>query len=180
MHCINLEAEYGIPTASIQVQPFEKVVKATAFAKGMPHQRFVFLPMPVMGKSPAELRAYLDGKDPVTGEPVMDEVVEALTKPLQPEEMKKVDFDRSTPRMVDPDTEINLHNLFLQNNWTDKLPIVLPTEERVAEMLKGTSHAHDEIVGHMRPTSTREAWEYTVEKVAVNAVMGVPGPSTSP
>ena len=171
MHCINLESQYGIPTASVQVQPFEKVVKATAFAKGMPHQRFVFLPMPVMGKSPTELRAYLEGEDPVTGEPVMAEVIDALTKPLQPEEMKKLDFDRSTSRLVDPDTESNLQKLFLQNNWTDKLPIVLPTEERVAAMLEGTSHDPDEVVGHMRPTSTREAWEYTVEKVAVNAVM---------
>ena len=38
-------------------------------------------------------------------------------------------------------------------------------------MLAATSHAPDEVVGQMRPTSTREAWEYTVEKVAVNAVM---------
>ena len=115
MHCINLESQYGIPTASVQVQPFEKVVKATAFAKGTPQQRFVFLPMPVMGKSPAELRAYLEGEDPVTRIPVMEEVIDALTKPLQPEETKKVDFDRSTPRMVDPDTESNLQNLFLHN-----------------------------------------------------------------
>src|SRR5207249_5514751 len=47
----------------------------------------------------------------------------------------------------------------------------LPTEERVAEMLKHTSHRPDEVVGHMRPTNFREYWEYTVEKVAVNAVM---------
>lgn len=38
-------------------------------------------------------------------------------------------------------------------------------------MLAATSHKPDEVVGRMRPTSTREAWEYTVEKVAVNAVM---------
>ena len=56
-------------------------------------------------------------------------------------------------------------------------------------MLAGTSHAPDEVVGRMRPTSTREAWEYTVEKVAVNAVMagakpeyfpGHPGPGRVP
>ena len=45
-------------------------MKQYAFAKGMPHQRFVFVPQPVMGKSPAELRAYIDGNDVVTGEPV--------------------------------------------------------------------------------------------------------------
>ena len=38
-------------------------------------------------------------------------------------------------------------------------------------MLEGTSHAPDEVVGTLRPTAYREAWEFTVEKVAVNAVM---------
>ena len=52
-----------------------------------------------------------------------------------------------------------------------RLPIVLPTEERVAAMLEGTSHAPDEVVGRMRPTETQEDWTYTVEQVAVNAVM---------
>jgi hypothetical protein len=82
--------------------------------------------------------------------------------------------------MVDPDTAENLHQLFLERNWTDKLPIVLPTEERVAAMLAGTHHAPDEVVGRMRPTGTREAWEYTVEKVAVNAVMAGAKPAFFP
>src|SRR5437899_8551616 len=59
----------------------------------------------------------------------------------------------------------------MENRWTDYLPIVLPTEERVAAMLAGTRRKPDDVVGRMRPTHHREAWEYTVEKVAVNAVM---------
>jgi hypothetical protein len=61
--------------------------------------------------------------------------------------------------------------LFEENNWTDTLPIVLPTEARVEAMLKGTSHPPDKVVGRLRPTAFREFWEFTVEKVAVNAVM---------
>ena len=49
-----------------------------------------------------------------------------------------LEFDRSTPRLVEPDTEDDLQRLFLDNHWTDMLPIVLPTEERVAAMLAGT------------------------------------------
>jgi len=45
---------------------------------------------------------------------------------------------------------------------------------------KGTSHPSDEIVGRMRPTSFREFWEYTVEKVAVNAVMAGARPEYFP
>ena len=180
MHCIRIESEDGIPTASMQTEAFEPAVRQVAFAKGMPRQRFAFVPMPVMGKSPAELRAYVDGKDPITGKPVMEEVIDALTRPLDEEDKKKVSFDRSTPRFVEPDTEDNLQRLFRENKWTDMLPVVLPTEERVAEMLSGTSHSPDEVVGRMRPTGPREAWEYTVEKVAINAVMAGASPEFFP
>lgn len=155
-------------------------MKAVAYAKGMPHQRFVFVPQPVMGKSPLELRAYIEGKDPISGKPVMEEAIEALTQPLSQEEQKKVSFERSTLRLVEADTEEKLHQLFWENHWTDGLPIVLPTEARVAKMLAGSSHKPDEAVGRMRPTSTREAWEYTVEKVAVNAVMAGARPEYFP
>jgi hypothetical protein len=175
-----LEADYGVPTACLQTDAFVDVVQATAFALGMPRLRFVYMPQPVMGKTPQELRAYVDGIDPVTGRPLMAEVLEALTKPLDDDERAPTGFDRSTPRMVPADTEENLRRLFWDNRWTDGLPIVLPTEERVAAMLAGTSHKPDEIVGRMRPTSTREAWEYTVEKVAVNAVMAGARPEYFP
>src|SRR4029077_6401055 len=81
------------------------------------------------------------------------------------------EFERTTPRLVEPDTEEHLQQVFLDNNWTDKLPIVPPTEKRVAEMLGATSRKPDEVVGRMQPTEFRGHWEYTVEKVAVNAVM---------
>src|SRR5262252_2798501 len=110
----------------------------------------------------------------------MQEVLEGLTSPLSAEDLKEVTFERSTPRLVEPDTEENLHRLFHNNHWTDYLPIILPTEERVAAMLAHTSRKPDEIVGHMRATHFREYWEYTVEKVAVNAVMAGASPEYFP
>jgi hypothetical protein len=169
-----------VPTASVQTDVFSTAVRAVARTHGMPRQRFVFVPQPVMGKSPQELRAYVDGDDPVTGRPVMQEVVDALTIPRGEADKQVIEIDRSTPRTVAPGTEESLHRLFLENEWTDRLPIVLPTEERVEEMLAATSHAPDEVVGRMRPTSTREAWEYTVEKVAVNAVVAGAKPEYFP
>src|SRR5438874_13494212 len=68
----------------------------------------------------------------------------------------------------------------MENRWTDYLPIVLPTEKRVAAMLAATRRKPDEIVGRMRPTHFREAWQYTVEKVAVNAVMAGARPEYFP
>lgn len=54
-----------------------------------------------------------------------------------------------------------------ERGWSDGLPIVPPTEERVARMLEGTSRAPDEVVAVVPPVLA----ECTVEKVAVNAVM---------
>ena len=92
----------------------------------------------------------------------------------------KVAFERTTPRLVEPDTEENLQRLFLENNWTDGLPIVLPNERRVAAMLAHTSRKPDEVVGRMQPTEFRGKWEYTVEKIAVNAVMAGARPEYFP
>src|SRR5204862_117428 len=91
-----------------------------------------------------------------------------------------VEHDRSTPRLVEPDSEDNLHRLFLDRHWTDGLPIVLPTEERVAAMLAATRRKPDGEVGRMRSTHFREYWAYTVEKVAVNAVMAGARPEYFP
>ena len=98
-------------------------------------------------------------------------MLEALTRPLDADDLRGVEFDRDTPRLLEANGEESLHRLFRDNAWTDYLPIVLPTEERVEAMLAGTSHAPDEIVGQLRPTGFRELWDFTVEKVAVNAVM---------
>jgi hypothetical protein len=51
--------------------------------------------------------------------------------------------------------------------WTDGLPVVPPTEERVLRMLTGTTRDPDEVVAVVPP----DLVECTVEKVAVNAVM---------
>jgi hypothetical protein len=51
--------------------------------------------------------------------------------------------------------------------WTDGLPVIAPTESRVARMLEGTTRASDDIVAVVPP----DLVECTVEKVAVNAVL---------
>src|SRR5256884_436555 len=177
---MTIEAQYGVPTVAVHTDKFDRVVRSVASVNGMPGLQQVFVPQPVMGKSARELRAYVDGNDPLTGRLVMQEVIEGLTRPFDDEDRKPVEFDRSTPRLCAPDTEENLHRLFLENNWTDTLPIVLPTEERVAAMLAHTHPKPAEGVGPIRPTYFREYWEYTVEKVAVNAVIAGARPEYLP
>src|SRR3989454_3995118 len=177
---MTVEAKYGVPTVAMHTDKFDRVVRSVAEVNGMAALRQVFVPQPIMGKTPAQLRASVDGRAPLTGRPVMQEVVEGLTRPFDAAELGSVIFDRSTPLTCEPDTEEDLHRLFLDNRWTDMLPIVLPTEERVAVMLAHTHRKRDEVVGHMRSTHFREHWQYTVEKVAVNAVMAGARPEYFP
>lgn len=143
--------------------------------------RFSFPPYPLVGRPREVLRKYVEGNDPVSGHPLMPQIIEGLTKPLTEEEKApKASRPRARPRLLQPDTEENLHQLFLENGWTDGTPIVLPTEERVAHMLTGTAADPSEVVGRMTITIHQEKLEYTVEKVAINAVMAGAGPEHLP
>src|SRR6266852_1272851 len=115
---MTIDSQYGIPTVAIHTDIFERAVRSVARVNGMPRTRAVFVPQPVMGKSARELRAYVDGNDPLTGRPVMQEVIEGLTTPLDGQGVDAIEYDRSTPRLVDADSEENLHQLFMESRWT--------------------------------------------------------------
>jgi hypothetical protein len=193
----------GLPTVPVVTEAFPDLIRKFAYKKGIPGIRFTWVPYPFANRSLEVHRRYLEGDDPINGRPVVSGIIEALTRPTTEEEKKTGVIERPRPRLLDPDTPENLERLFLEKGWTDGLPIVLPTEERVAEILKGTSHKPDEIIGvmqpippnkawersmrllggartvgetekppvSMQPSPPHEAWEYTVEHVAVNAVM---------
>jgi hypothetical protein len=177
---IDMESEFGIPTVAVHVKVFARLVDSVARAGGMPRARQAFVPVPMFNQPPAVLRGYVEGDDPVHGGPFMERVFDLLTRPLADEDLRGEGWDRSTPRLLEPDTEENLHELFRENHWTDYLPIVLPTEGRVEAMLAGTSRSPDELVGKTRPTIGMEFWTYDVEKVAVNAVMAGASPEHFP
>jgi len=80
-HTISLETRYGIPSVAIHTDKFDKVARSVARVGGLPDLRFAYVPQPVMGMPDEVLRAYVDGDDPLTGRPVMEEVIEALTGP---------------------------------------------------------------------------------------------------
>ena len=72
---------------------------------------------------------------------------------------------RSTQLEIDA-TE-DLIEVCYENGWTDGLPVVPPTPERVERMLSGTDRDPDELIAAVPPKWGRA----TVEKVAINAVM---------
>lgn len=63
-----------------------------------------------------------------------------------------------------------------EQGWTDGLPVVAPTPQRVARMLAGTSRDRYEVVARLGP----RGGEATVERIAVNAVLAGCAPEYLP
>ena len=178
-----LEQEYGIPTAPVSTYEFAGFMSDDLKFHGVP-LRVIYTPHPVAGMPPAVLRNYIEGKDPATQRVVVEEIIEALTKPVSDEEFTG-DFapvSRTGVRqpLLESDTEDNLQRLFYERGWTDGLLIILPTEERVAEMLTGTNRAPDEVVAEIYLHDSQEYLKFTVEMVAIVAVMAGAQPEHLP
>jgi hypothetical protein len=165
----NIEKQYGIPTVALSNENIVSfgIDTHAKYSTGMP-LRFVGMPYPFTGLSEGRLKTYLEeGQDKVTGKPIMRAIIDALTIPIKKSEIPE---PVPEPRFLPPDTEENLQRLFKDKGWTDYNPIILPTEERLTEILKGTSHEPDELIKEASGTfgTTRP---FTVEKVAIIAVM---------
>ncbi len=146
---------------------------------GMP-VRFVGFPFPVAGQPQEVHRRYVRGNDMLSGNPMMQTIIEGLTKPRTEEEKYSGPAPEPTPepRFLPPDTEENLRRLFKEKDWTDYNPIILPTEDKVKAMLEGTSHAPDEVIKVIDwPGGKRK---FTVEKAAICAVMAGAKPEYFP
>lgn len=145
---------------------------------------FVYTPHPVIGLSPEALDKYICGNDPDTGKPVIEEIIDVLIGRAAGKKAASGSsgpVKASTPQvLLGPDTEDNLQRLFYEKGWTDGLPVVLPTEERVKRMLAGTSASPDEVVAESFQFATREVVRYNVEHFAVIAVMAGARPEYFP
>ncbi len=177
-----LEQRYNIPTVGSAASSIVKYATGYDFlyTNGMPI-RYVSFPFPVAGQPKSVHHQYVfEGKDQITGKPMMRAILDALTSPLTDKEKIKGPAPEAAlePRCLPPDTEENLQRLFKEKDWTDYNPIILPTEERVAKMLAGTHHKPDEVIKTVKwPGGARPL---TVEKAAICAVMAGAKPEYFP
>jgi hypothetical protein len=148
----------------------------------MPGLRIQYFRGPVWGKTNEQIKKQIvEGNNPINGKPVMKELVELLTKPLTAQETRTGELRRDVGPATYTGTEDEMQKLFLEKRYTDFLPVILPTEARVNEMLKATSHKPEEKLGSMDPQSQAgERWSYTVKIAAINAVMAGAKPEYFP
>jgi hypothetical protein len=173
-NCKTLEQNFKIPTVGGAASNIIKYAQGHDFeyTNGSPI-RYISFPFPVAGQPQSVHHKYIfESNDVVSGKPMMKALIDALTVPLTDREKFRgpaPEPPAAESRFLGPDTEENLQRLFKDRDWTDYLPIVVPTEERVADMLKGTSHKPTEVIKTLDwPGGKREV---TVERVAICAVM---------
>jgi len=184
----------GIPTVLVTYNEETEKVKHDSVIFGIPKLRFVV----ASRNSPGGVSE---------ADKIIDPVVDALTKPLTQEEKAGGTWSPRQPRILFEGTLEDAEEFYNQtiqiprllgapfSKYTDGLPVMVPTEQRVMAMLKGTSHKPDEVITVQRDTKMRARGAFasvegqsvkkkgdvvqfmpmyrtaTVEQVAVNAVM---------
>ena len=95
----------------------------------------------------------------------VQDVLDSLTRPLTEKEKEKSRYEPNPNRIIFEGTLDEAQTFFQQTRnvpipvnaplcvYSDGLPIIPPTEERVKEMLTGTSHKPDELIRYQRDTA---------------------------
>jgi len=134
----------GIPTVLIDLEDQHNMVQQEALSNGVPNVRYL----------PASRT--LPGPEDV--DKIIGSIIEGLTKPLTKKEKEKGRYAPPQPRVLFEGTMDEAEAFYQQTNdipspvnaplsvFTDGFPIRVPTEERVKEMLTGTTHKPDEII----------------------------------
>jgi hypothetical protein len=152
--------------------------KMSAEHAGMPAVRIVSLPS--IDYYPNRLS--VERIRPVA-EAAIDLIIDALTRPLAPEEKnpeqkvqkKTAETVKITAESYESALEV-FNQLYLDNHWGDGLPLIPPTEQAVKRMLTGTRRSADEVIGRV-PYRNGIA---TIQKIAINAVMAGAKPEYLP
>ena len=147
----------GVPSSSLVCEGFIGQAGTTSVGLGLPNLPVALVPGHVGTQSDAELSENIHG---VT----LDDVVNNLTE--APGDVETVE-DPAPRDIVFSGTIDEINRLFIENEWSDGLPIIPPTAERVEAFLEFTDRDPDEVLAVLLPDS-RAA---TVWSVAVNGVM---------
>jgi len=179
----------GIPTVLVDLEDQRHMVKEWAQMMGVPNIRYLHAGRMLPG--PEEIEEWIEPMFEALIQPLTDK--EKESGKAEPPSQERIlfegtldeaqDFYQQTQYIPSPvNAPISI--------YTDGYPIIIPTEERVKEMLTGTSHKPDELITYQHNiemvtgirTETRKKGDVvafqpsiwrtaTVEKVATIAVM---------
>ncbi|HSB41994.1 MAG TPA: UGSC family (seleno)protein [Methylomirabilota bacterium] len=149
----------GVPTASLVCEGFLGQAATTATGLGLPGLPTALVPGHVDVQTAEELARNVAA---VT----VDAVVRSLTEAPAAAAGEAVAEPGSADIVFEGSFD-EVNRFFYENDWSDGLPIVPPTPERVAEFLRFADRAAETELGVLLPDRRRA----TVWSVAVNGVM---------
>jgi hypothetical protein len=164
MRAANVCERAGVPAVAIGATGFDAMGRVIARSMGIGHVPIAVYPGVILTDDTKTFDEKVVGT-------VVPQVIDALTG--------RLDGDRTDSntdgRTVEPSrTEVvyagdldAIQEKFLAEQWSDGLPVIPPTVERVEAMLRFSTRDPDEVIGILYP----ERREATVWNVAVNGVM---------
>ena len=149
----------GVPSVTDVCTGFVQQAQLTAEMTGVPGARIAEYPGHISTHSLEQRNKYIE-------EQVLPQIIKALTAPL--DEVKLAVAEEPGSRdIVFSGTFDEVNAFFYSKHWSDGLPIVPPTIDKVEEFLRYTDRSPGEVLGVLMPAN-REA---TAWNVAVNGVM---------
>jgi hypothetical protein len=148
----------GVPAVAIGGASFAPMGRAIGKSLGIPHTPIVSYPGVILTD---ETDVFREKMRSVVAPAVVDALTSATTSD------SRTETEPAPGDVVVRGALDDVLDHFEERGWTDGLPIVPPTEERVREFLRHTAREPDEVLGVL-PPDLREA---TVWSVAVNGVM---------
>jgi hypothetical protein len=145
---------------TIAVKDFAVSAKATGRAAGIPDIRVAVYPGAIAVHPLEEVRKNIR-------EVVFPQVIKLLTEPIAKSEVSATDTAANQHEPVFEGSFEEVNDYFHAKQWTDGLPIVPPTAEKVAQFLKYTDRSPEDVLGALHP-SLRPA---TVRSIAIHGVM---------
>jgi hypothetical protein len=152
--------ERNVPAVGIFNDGFLEDSRSAASSRAMPTIRAIYSAIPCEATDLGDIESGVDA--------ILEKVIEALVRPLtEGEKFPSPKESEKLARLVFTGDLEEVNQFFYRRGWSDGLPIIPPTEEKVAEMLSGTDLAPDALLGKLIPRKGK----VTVEKIAINAVM---------
>jgi hypothetical protein len=150
----------GIPSVVVTTTGFTNIAKAVGKAEGISNLRVAEYPGAVGVHPEALIEKNVESV-------LFDRIVDELTKPRAGEDQIALGAVRGASEIVFEGTFDEINDYFKQQLWSDELPIIPPTLERVEAFLKHTQRAPDETIAVL-PQANLAA---VPRNIAANAVM---------
>ena len=157
----------GIPTVSVVCEGFEGQARATGRGMGYDGMPLAVMEGHVDSQTADEMLAAFS-------DVTVQQIVDGLTTPIA-----RADSEAAEPTALDvvaAGTVDEVNRTFIENGWTDGLPVIPPTRDRVEAFIAKWDRDPWKTLGIARPSGR----DVTIWSIAVNAVMAGCSPKYLP